>query len=133
MSRSHAPRPVAIRLLLAQACRQLTSAPGGAPDGFHAVQKVLRQVEQIKPAQESPIPLDELLAICDTEGNPQNGGGNFEVRNEGPRGQFVKFEPDSEFGTRSAVGDIGSPVIGHSQPAAFGGIGQAFGGRGHGF
>jgi hypothetical protein len=129
-SRPHAPRPVAIRVMLAHACRYLTSAQGNMGDGFHPVLHVLRQVEQLKPSHEPSPSLDEMLAICDTEGNPQNGGGSFEVRTDSIRGQLVKFEPEQAFGSKSAVGDIGSPIIGHSQPTPFGWIGQGIGAPG---
>ena len=126
MSRSHAPRPVTIRRLLAEACKQLSAAPGTAPDGFHLVQNILRQVAPKEPT----ITLDEMLAICDTEGNAQNGGGSFEVRNDSQRGQVVKFEADNGNTWTGTVGDIGSPIVGHSQPAVFG---HAFGAPGKGF
>jgi hypothetical protein len=125
MSRSHAPRPVVIRRMLAQTCKQLSAAPGSTPDGFHPVQNVLRHLPP-----ESAISLDEMLAICDTEGNAQNGGGSFEVRDDGQRGQVVKFEADSGNSWTGTVGDIGSPIVGHSQPATFG---HAFGATGKGF
>ena len=126
MSRSHAPRPVVIRRLLAEACKQLSAAPGSAPDSFHPVQNVLRQVAPKEPT----VSLEEMLVICDTEGNAQNGGGSFEVRNDGQRGQVVKFEADGGINWTGTVGDIGSPIIGHSQPAAFG---HVFGAPGKSF
>jgi hypothetical protein len=103
----------------------------GAP-GFHDVSHVLRQVEQLKPPSEPPISLHEMLDICDTEGNPQNGGGSFTVKEEGDA-RFVKFEPDNNSTVSShrgslVPGDIGSPVPGSSLPA-FGGIGAASGPR----
>ena len=133
LPRSHAPRPVLIRLMLAQACKQLSSAFGSPNDGFHPVQNVLRQLEHLKPPHEPSISLGEMLAICDTEGNPQNGGGSFEVRIDSARGQVVMFEPDNGAGGRGSVGDIGSPIVGHSQPANFGGFGQAIGAPGKNF
>ena len=134
MARPHAPRPVAIRLMLTQACIQLSSTPGYASDGFHPIQAVLRQVEQLKPPNEPPISLNEMLEICDTEGNPQNGGGSFDVRHDTSRGQIVKFDVGGGAGGRGVVGDIGSPVVGqtHMQPANLGGIGQAIGAPGRG-
>lgn len=126
MSRSHAPRPVIIRRLLAEACKQLSAAPGSAPDGFHPVQTVLRQVAP----KDASISLNDLLDICDTEGNAQNGGGSFEVRNDSQRGQLVKFEADSGSSWTGTAGDIGSPMVGQSQPANFG---HVFGAPGKGF
>lgn len=130
LSRAHASRPVMIRTLLAQACRQL-SAPGS--DGFIPMQNVLRMVDSLKAPNEPPVSMEETLTICDTEGNAQNGGGFFEVRTDAVRGQVVKFEPDIRNVERTSVGDIGSPISTHGQAAAFGGVGQGFGPPGRSF
>jgi len=131
--RFNAPRPVAVRLMLVQACRQLSSTPGGSLDGFQLVQNVLRQVDHLKPVHEPAVSLNEMLEICDTEGNAQNGGGTFHIRNDANRGQLVKFEPESSTGGKASAGDIGSPLVGHSQPVGYGGIGHPIGAPGKGF
>lgn len=81
-------------------------------------------MEQLKSANEGPIQLGEMLDICDTEGNAQNGGGSFTVRTEGSRGTLVKFEADASISVNgravAAPGEIGSPLVGSSIPA-FGG------------
>lgn len=89
---------------------------------------VLGQVEQLRATSEPAISLDEMLDICDTEGNPQNGGGSFLIKEDGNGGRYVKFEPDTNSavsGHRGSLvpGDIGSPIPGNSIPAAFGGFG----------
>lgn len=114
-----------IRLLVTQACKQLTANTLNKGDNaFHNIEAVLRQVEQLKPVNEGPIQLSEMLDICDTEGNAQNGGGSFTVRTEGSRGTFVKFEADDNMSVNgrgvAAPGEIGSPLVGSSIPA-FGG------------
>lgn len=114
-----------LRLLVTQACRQLTASNlNKGENGFHNVEAVLRQVEQLKPANEGPIQLNEMLEICDTEGNAQNGGGSSAVRIEGSRGTFFKFEADDNVSINNigvaAPGEIGSPLVGSSLPA-FGG------------
>ncbi|KAL4885061.1 salt tolerance down-regulator-domain-containing protein [Aspergillus karnatakaensis] len=118
--RAHTSRPVAIRLLLIQACKQLSAtSPNKDGDGYHKVQDVLHQVEQLQPPNEPPIPLQEMLDICDTEGNPQNGGGSFSLKdNDG----FVKFEPDTNSAAPThrgsiAPGEIGSPIPSSTIPA----------------
>lgn len=120
--RPHASRPVAIRLMVAEACKKLSATPGTSNDGFHPAQFLLRQIEQMKPPHEPPISLNEMLEICDTEGNAQNGGGSFVVRNDNFQGQSVKFEPTGGTANQRSVGDIGSPMVGHSQLATFGAI-----------
>ncbi|CAG7984380.1 unnamed protein product [Penicillium salamii] len=126
--RPHTSRPVTIRLLVIQACKHLNSTRSPHNDGgYHDVNLVLEQVDQLRSPKEPSISLDELLDICDTEGNPQNGGGSFSVK-EGPGGRSVRFEPDPNSaipGHRGSIvpGDIGSPVPSNSHPAPFAGFG----------
>jgi hypothetical protein len=121
----HASRPVTVRLLACQACKQLTSNSSTKNgNGFHSIDSIMRQVEQLKPPHEGPIQLRELLQICDTEGNAQNGGGSFTIQDEPPHGIWVKWEPENSgpVGSRGAgaPGEIGSPMMGSSM-TAFGG------------
>lgn len=96
-----------------------------SPNGnnnFHPLQDVLRVIDKLKPVTEPPIAIGELLDICETEGNAQNGGGHFSIQNDGTRGLFVRFEPVSggNGGRPSgAPGEIGSPLVSHAVP--FGG------------
>ncbi|KAK2750981.1 Stress response protein nst1 [Myotisia sp. PD_48] len=124
--RLNTSRPVTIRLLVCQACKQLSASSPSGGYSFHNATQVLRQIEQLNPALEVPISLEEMLDICDTEGNSQNGGGSLIVKNEGPRGNFVKFEPDNAMaasGVKNTIspGDIGSPIPGNSFPSPVGG------------
>ncbi|KAI2793126.1 Stress response protein nst1 [Penicillium oxalicum] len=126
--RPHTSRPVTVRLLAIQACKYLnTLSPRMGSDGYHDVNLVLDQAEQLRSPSEPAISLDEMLEICDTEGNSHNGGGSFFIK-KGEKGQLVKFEPDTNSavgGHRGSIvpGDIGSPVPAHSHPAVFGGFG----------
>ena len=110
-------RPVALRLLACQACKQLSAGSpikgggiGGA--GFHHVDDVVRQMDALRLPVDGPVKIHDLLNILDTEGDAHNGGGNFVVQSSGA-GTFVKFEPESGFGMRmsGAPGDIGSPAM----------------------
>lgn len=127
--RTHTSRPVTIRLLVIQACKQLnTISPSKDASGYHDVHLVLRQVNQLRPPIEPTISLKEMLDICDTEGSTQNGGGSFSIRDD-TNGQFVKFEPDTNSAASghrgsSVPGEIGSPMPKSSVPA-FGGIGSS--------
>ncbi|KAL8680675.1 MAG: hypothetical protein Q9186_003160 [Xanthomendoza sp. 1 TL-2023] len=114
-SRPNASRAVTIRLLVCQACNKLTaSQPSSHRSGFHPVDAVLRQVHMMKPSSEGAISLQEMLDICDTEGNNQNGGGSFTTENQEDAGVFVKFESgrNPSISMRGAPGDIGSPIQG---------------------
>jgi len=122
--RPHASRPVTIRLLVSQACKSLSGRDPSA-NGYHSVQSILAEVERNKPDSEAKVTFDEMMDICDTEGNMQNGGGSFLVKNEGAGRTFVKFEPDASASLPSGrpgigPGDIGSPVPSNTFPA-FGG------------
>lgn len=122
-NRSNASRAVTIRLLVCQACNKLTaSQPSSHRNGFHPVDAVLRQAQLMKPASEGIISPQEMLDICDTEGNNQNGGGSFIIEDQGDAGTFVKFEPgrNPSVSMRGAPGDIGSPIQGSAFPG-FGG------------
>ena len=92
--------------------------------GYHNIDILLRQVELLKPVHEPPIQLRELLTICETEGNSQNGGGSFDIKEQPGLGFCVKYEPDhnTSMGPRGGLvpGDIGSPVP-LSAGLAFGG------------
>ncbi len=118
-NRPNSSRPVTIRLMISQACKQLTAnSPAKTSNGFHSVTTVLRQVEQLKPINEAPVQIQEMLDICDTEGNAQNGGGSFTIRDEGPRGIFVRFDTDDNTQLSGrGPGEIGSPIQGNSTPA----------------
>lgn len=72
----------------------------------------------MKPASEGTISLQEMLDICDTEGNNQNGGGSFVTETQGDAGTFVKFESgrNPSLSTRGVPGDIGSPIQGSPFP-----------------
>lgn len=122
-SLSHRPsgpnRPLTIRLAVCQACKQLTVREP-TKDDFHPVESLLAQIEINRPQLDGPITLGEIEDICETEGDAHNGGGLLHVRHEGASFS-VKYEPDA--GTPStgrppaALGEIGSPMPGHSLPA----------------
>lgn len=77
-------------------------------------------MELLKAGHEGPITLREMLDICDTEGNSQNGGGTFTVESHEPNGLYVKFEPgqNRSIGVRGAAGEIGSPITSFYTPGA---------------
>ena len=129
-----------VRLLIVQACKQLTAAKKSG-DGFHDLSAILRQIDQIRPPTEAPVQMAEMLEICETEGDAQNGGGFFTIKTEGGTGAgqtqvpgagtgpglgrtLVRHEAAGNMPTAGrgsiAPGDIGSPIPGSSIPS-FGG------------
>ncbi len=128
MNRQNASRAVTIRHLICQACNKVSAnPPATSKNGFHSAEVVLRQIELMKPANEGLIALREMMDICDTEGNSQNGGGSFTVTRE-QTGDFIRFEAgrNTSVSMRGGVpGDIGSPIPGGAMPV-FGGARQPF-------
>jgi hypothetical protein len=109
-NRASQPRSVAIRLMLCKACRNLE---GASPDGFINIDTIRQQVERLHPVPgDAPVTDRELLDLCETEGNPNNGGGFFDVRHEADGRVSVRYEPDMDF--TPPAGQIGSPVVGGS-------------------
>lgn len=112
-NRSGNSRAIMIRLLVCQACNKLAGSPSmSSKHGFHTVDAVLRQIELMKPANEGPVSSKEIMDVCDTKGNAQNGGGTFTVENHDPEKAFIKFEPgwNASVGVRGAPGDIHSSM-----------------------
>jgi hypothetical protein len=122
------PRPLTIRLQTANFFKRLIGGKMMAPDGWQELGALLRHMDQcVSP----PVSAQELLDICDTEGNEHNGGGEFHVRmpasNVGPAGAPVGIESvlvryvfdgagvdgkDALAGAGKAVGGLGSPPVG---------------------
>jgi len=108
-TRPSQPRSVAVRLMLCRACKILE---GSSPDNFHAITAVREQIDRLN-SRDEPVSEKELLDLCETEGNPTNGGGFFDVRNEDGR-VLIRYEADTGPSHRpvGAPGDIGSPIVG---------------------
>ena len=117
-SRPNVPRAVTIRLLTRTACEKLTArSPLNQNLGYH-VNDVLREVQAMKPLHEAPVSAMEMIEICDTEGNSQNGGGSFSSRKDQVGNILINYEPgrNTSISARGA-GDIGSPIVGGALPA----------------
>jgi len=110
------PRSIAIRQMLCRACKNLE---GSSPDGFHSINSVREQLELLNPLREEPLVEKEILDLCETEGNSNNGGGYFDIRLENDGRYFIRFEPDAPIRSVGAPGDIGSPVVGSSGLSRF--------------
>jgi hypothetical protein len=81
---------------------------------------VREQLEHLYPLREEPLAEKEILDLCETEGNSNNGGGYFDIRLESDDRYFIRFEPDvPNVRPIGAPGDIGSPVVGSSNISRF--------------
>lgn len=113
------PRPITVRLMLVQACKDLKNHATDA-DGFIDVLIVKGHVDSINTSDH--VSETELLRICETEGNPQNGDGSFDTRREKKSGKtFIRYDPAG--GTPSmaprnvgAPGQLSSPTVYASGP-----------------
>lgn len=121
---SHRPRPQQIRLNVCNACRHLIDAnQTTTPDGYIEVSTILRFMDG---RGQLPTSAKEIIDICDTIGNADNGGGSFDVKQNGnglPEAALIKF-------VASTAGMGGAPGTG---PSPHGGMGQghdAWGGVG---
>ncbi|KAK8121204.1 hypothetical protein PG999_005324 [Apiospora kogelbergensis] len=105
------PHSVAVRLMLCRACRELGNNAADA-QGYIDLSALKGHVDSLNTGE--AISQSELLDMCETEGNLQNGGGSFDVRQDEASGKVsVRFDPSSP-GARNvgAPGEIGSPISG---------------------
>jgi hypothetical protein len=102
-------------------CRACQNLEGSTPDGFYDVNLIKEQIEHLNPPGEQPVSEKELLQICETEGNSVNGGGAFEIRNDGNGQSYIRHENDTPSAHRpiGAPGEIGSPIVGGGGMARF--------------
>ncbi|KAI5865127.1 hypothetical protein GGS23DRAFT_557812 [Durotheca rogersii] len=119
------PRPVAVRQMLVRACKDLESR-GANFNGYIDLPAIKGHVDAMNPPAAEPVSEKELLDMCETEGNGQNGGGSFEVRRDEHGTLFIRFEagrglaPAAFPRSVGAPGEIGSPVVGAGSPNNYG-------------
>ncbi|KAM4067049.1 salt tolerance down-regulator domain-containing protein [Hirsutella rhossiliensis] len=89
------PRHVAVRLMLCQACKDLASTSSADADGYIDLGTIKSQIEA--QTGDASIMEQDLLNLCDTEGNGSNGGGTFDVRRgAGSTGTpAIRWAPDA--------------------------------------
>lgn len=102
-----------LRAMLCQACQEL--AGSGDQEGYIDLSTLKSRIEALSGDSISEA---ILINLCDTEGNPNNGGGTLVIRqNSGGFSHAVRWEPDLNDGFYRAVGapgEIGSPVAGQA-------------------
>ncbi|KAI2628408.1 hypothetical protein GGS21DRAFT_242527 [Xylaria nigripes] len=121
VTRAAPPRSVFVRQLLIRACKELDKYAADAT-GYIDLSILKGHVDSITPSPPESIRETELLEICETEGNPQNGGGSFDIRRDKNDRIAVRF--DKGAGSRhasfprtvGAPGEIGSPIVGAGIP-----------------
>ncbi|KAJ4403502.1 Stress response protein nst1 [Neurospora sp. IMI 360204] len=108
-----APRSVTLRKALCAVCEDLGAGGSSSYDGFIPLGEIMVHMKQFTVNEK------EVLDICDTEGNPSNGGGSFVVRDpSSPTGTpLIRYVPDDDasrapYRPIKHPGDIGSPIVG---------------------
>lgn len=114
------PRPVWIRRLLCSACKSM-SPRQSSTDGFLDANEVHQHVNAMRSANEAPIGINEIKEACDIFGEDANGGGNLEYKEAQPNSGQISHIKFVETGMpnpmpNTALGEIGSPIPGHSVP-----------------
>lgn len=114
------PRHVAVRLMLCQACKELSGSSSADTDGFIDIDIIKSQIDA--QAADPLITEQALLDLCETEGSSSNGGGTFDVKHDvgGPGNHWIRWVPDPSEGPNpqyravGAPGEIGSPLTGQA-------------------
>jgi len=113
MDRPSEPRYVTIRKLLCRVCHNLSLKDHG--QGFSMLDDVRAELNKSNLEVEEK----ELLEICETEGNHQNGGGTFELLDH-PLGMMIRWEPTTDQRriqrAVGAPGEFSSPMVGAGYP-----------------
>lgn len=100
---------VALRHMLCQACQTLRESGQATGEGYVDFSAAKASIYG---ALGHDVPDSELLAISETEGSAQNGGGSFDSVGDGAQRLIRWVSGAGEKVALGAPGDIGSPVIG---------------------
>ncbi|KAI5462849.1 salt tolerance down-regulator-domain-containing protein [Mariannaea sp. PMI_226] len=112
------PRQVAVRQMMCQVAKELANL--GDHDGYIELSAIKSRIETL--SSDQSITEEDLLNLCDTEGNFSNGGGTFDIRRNGagPGTHAVRWVPDPgdgfnpQYRAVGAPGEIGSPLAGYA-------------------
>jgi hypothetical protein len=122
-------RIVWLRRTICAACKTLGPRAADA-EGYVDATEVYRQVEASRGALDPAVSMDEIREACDIlDVTHTNGGGSLQYKEaENGRVSHIKFSESAPGAPPSSLGEIGSPVPGHSVLA--GGFGGRFPGLG---
>jgi hypothetical protein len=114
------PRSVALRQLLIRSCIELEPYAADQ-NGFIDLSAISGHVRSLEPPVVQPASDAEIREMCDTEGNPHNGGGSFITMEDDNGKTRVRFEADAGVNpyTRRDIGAPGqmrSPIVGAGGP-----------------
>ena len=116
-------RIVWLRRMVCTACK-MVAARQPTQDGYVDASEVHQQIDSLRNPSEPAVTPEEIKEACDIIDSTQtNGGGSLEYKESGPgRLSHIKFV-DIAAPPPATLGEIGSPVPGHS--VLVGGFGNA--------
>jgi actin-related protein len=115
--RPNEARLIWLRRIVCSACK-MVAARVPTPDGYIDAMEVHRQIDTLRNPLEPPVLPEEIKEACDIiDGTPTNGGGSLEYKQLGD-GRLSQIKFIDVPGPPSALGEIGSPIVGHSHPVA---------------
>ncbi|KHN98649.1 stress response protein nst1 [Metarhizium album ARSEF 1941] len=117
---SSQPRHVTVRILMCTAYRDLSASGSADAEGYMDLSVIKSQVDIH--ASDFYLTEQDLLNLCDTEGNNSNGGGTFDVKRDmsGVGQHRIRWTPDQSdasglsFRAVGAPGEICSPRTNHA-------------------
>ncbi|KAF2191443.1 hypothetical protein K469DRAFT_732813 [Zopfia rhizophila CBS 207.26] len=107
-----------VRRMLCEACKTLAARQHPTPDGFYDMNDLFHQIDQIRNSSDPPIKNDEIVTACDIFGDSANGGGSLVCKEVGPNSGRLAIKFEESEGPAAALGEIGSPIPGHSVPVS---------------
>lgn len=114
------PRSISVRQMLVRACKELANHAADQ-NGFITLSAIKGHVDSITPQDWEPVSEQDLVEMCETEGNAQNGGGSFETRRDDHGKISIRFDPNINMGpvhvprSVGAPGEMKSPAIGSAR------------------
>lgn len=109
-------RALTLRQILVSSCHKLAARMPMAPiHVWHRAEEIHREVQAVAPKQFTPISLGEIIDLCNTVGNGQNGGGYFEVLND-QGATLIRYHHGRSPSLGAPPGDIGSPIVSGGLP-----------------
>jgi actin-related protein len=110
-------RLIWLRRIVCSACK-MVAARVPTSDGYIDAMEVHRQIDTFRNPLEPPVLPEEIKEACDIiDGTPTNGGGSLEYKQLGD-GRLSQIKFIDSPGPPPALGEIGSPIVGHSHPVA---------------
>ncbi|KAF1959524.1 hypothetical protein CC80DRAFT_532934 [Byssothecium circinans] len=107
-------RLVWLRRLVCNTCKMLAMRQPGT-DGYVDAGDVLTHIDMGRSPAEARVSAEEIKEACDIIGDGSNGGGNLDYKELRP-GQLSHIKFVEAGGPPPTLGEIGSPIPGHSVP-----------------